>query len=790
MAFKFSRQYTANAFACHAENPIFFFKDMTDCPAIPYTFVDMVTAKKIQHTDIERQPLIEFTEKAYLDYSMYVILDRALPHLADGLKPVQRRIIYAMSELGLKSTSKYKKSARTIGDVLGKFHPHGDSACYEAMVLMAQSFSFRYPIIEGQGNFGTADDPKSFAAMRYTEARLSPYAQNLLAELEQGTVDWSPNFDGTLEEPSLLPARLPNLLLNGASGIAVGMATDIPPHNLAEVADACIHLLDHPDATLKEVMQFIPGPDYPTKAEIITPKSDIQAIYKTGQGSLRLRAVYRIENENIVITALPHQVSGNRILEQIAEQMLAKKLVSITDIRDESDQDNPTRLVITTRSNRVNVDELMAHLFATTELEKSYRVNLNMIGLNGRPQVKNLITFLSEWLTYRLQTVRRRLQHRLEQVLARLHIVEGLMIAYLNLDEIINIIRKEDRPKPVLMKRFSLSDKQAEAILEIKLRQLAKLEEKHIRQEQEALTKEKNTLEKILQSKTQLKKLVRDELEADKKSYGDTRQSPLIEREIAKAMSEEALVPSEPVTVILSKTGWVRAAKGHEIDGKSLNYRAGDEFFGQAKGRNNELVVFMDSEGKAYSLPAHTLPSARSLGEPLTSRLTPTSGATFVGILMGKDEQLCLLASDAGYGFLTPLSNLYVKNRTGKAALKLPTGASVLTPQLVTDKETQFLAVITNQGRLLLFPVSDLPELPKGKGNKLIQITPAKVASREEYCVAIAILNENNAIEIYADKKSYTLQWKDLIHFKGERGRRGNLLPRGIRKVDRVEVIE
>lgn len=739
---------------------------------------------------IERQPLGEFTEKAYLDYSMYVILDRALPNIADGMKPVQRRIIYAMSELGLKSTAKYKKSARTVGDVLGKFHPHSDTACYEAMVLMAQSFSFRYPFVDGQGNWGSADDPKSFAAMRYTEARLSAYAQVLLSELRQGAVDWRPNFDGTLQEPTLFPARLPNVLLNGASGIAVGMATDIPPHNLSEVAAACMYLLDNPTATLRDVTKFIQGPDYPTAAEIITPPTDIKKIYRTGNGSIRMRAVYHKENDDIVVSALPHQVSGNKILEQIAAQMLAKKLPTVSDIRDESDHENPTRLIITPRSNRINSHELMAHLFATTDLERSYRINLNMIGINGRPEVKDLVTLLNEWLEFRLQTVRKRLQHRLQQVLARLHILEGFIIAFLNLDKIIAIIRQEDKPKPALMKKFKLSEKQAEAILEIKLRQLAKLEEKKIRAEQKELSAEHDDLEKILKSKARLKTLVRKEIKADKDAFGDERRSPIVERPEAQAMREEDMTPAEPVTVVMSQKGWVRAAKGHEVNGESLNYKSGDGFFSQAQGRSNEQVVFLDSHGKSYAIMAHTLPSARGLGEPLTSRLKSTPGSNFIGMLMGLPDQLCLLASDAGYGFLTPLKNLYVKSRSGKAIIKPPKGSNILTPHMVADKESQYIAAITTEGRLLVFPIAELPELPRGKGNKIINIPTAHVASREEYCVGVAVLNENSSLTLHSGKRHLTLKPNDLANFQGERGRRGNKLPRGFRKVDSIAIVE
>lgn len=738
--------------------------------------------------DIERQPLGEFTEKAYLNYSMYVILDRALPHIGDGLKPVQRRIIYAMSELGLRAGAKYKKSARTIGDVLGKYHPHGDTACYEAMVLMAQDFAYRYPLVDGQGNWGSSDDPKSFAAMRYTEARMTPFAQVLLEELEQGTVEWKPNFDGTLEEPVLLPARLPAVLLNGTMGIAVGMATDIPPHNLREIADACVHLLEQPKASVADLMQFIQGPDYPTAAEIITPLEDIQAMYKSGGGSVRMRAVYTEENGDIIITALPYQVSGAKVLEQIAAQMLAKKLPNVSDLRDESDHECPTRLVITPRSNRVEVETLMAHLFATTDLERNYRVNLNMIGLDGRPQVKDLLTLLTEWLSFRLQTVKRRLQFRLEQVLARLHILDGLLIAYLNIDEVIAIIRREDEPRLVLMQRFSLSEKQAESILEIKLRHLAKLEEMKIRGEQAELSKERDQLEKILQSETRLKGLVKKEIQDDKQRYGDSRRSPIVSRPEAKALREEEMIPAEAVTIVLSTQGWIRSAKGHDVVGADLNYRAGDEFAMQALGRSNIPVVVIDSEGKSYSLLPHTLPSARGQGEPLTKYLQPTSGVNFVAVLSADPETEYVLASDFGYGFIVKLENLYSKTRTGKAVLKLPESAKVLVSPVITDKSSQYLAVATNEGRLLVFPIADLPELARGKGNKIIQIPSARAVKREEYCVALAVLNEKNALTLYSGKRVLRLTPKDLINFHGERGQRGALLPRGFRQVDRCVV--
>jgi topoisomerase-4 subunit A len=740
--------------------------------------------------NIEHIPLREFAEKAYLDYSMYVILDRALPHIGDGLKPVQRRIIYAMSELGLKASAKFKKSARTVGDVLGKFHPHSDSACYEAMVLMAQPFSYRYPLVDGQGNWGSPDDPKSFAAMRYTESRLSGYADVLLAELGHGTVTWVPNFDGTLEEPALLPARLPNVLLNGTTGIAVGMATDIPPHNLTEVVNALIHLLDHPEANLKDIAQHIPGPDYPTEAEIITPKKDILDMYKSGNGSLRMRAVYTTENEEIIITALPHQVSGAKVLEQIAEQMQNKKLPLVSDLRDESDHENPTRLVIVPRSNRVDIDVLMAHLFATTELERTYRVNLNMIGLNGRPHVKGLIEILNEWLEYRLATVKRRLQYRLDIVQRRLHILQGLLIAYLNLDEVIKIIREEENPKAVLIKRFKLSDEQAEAILEIKLRHLARLEEIQIKKEQKSLSEELNDIEKTLSSSVRLKKLVRKELTDDQKAFGDKRRSPLVTRAEAQAINETEILPTEPVTIILSTMGWVRAAKGHEIDPLSLSYKAGDGFQAMAQGRSNQLAVFLDSTGRSYSLPAHTLPSARGQGEPLTGRLNPPPQSQFTGVILGDSEQIYLLASDAGYGFTIKLQDLFAKNRAGKAALTLPQGSKSLSPRLVKNKDSDLVAAVTNTGHLLIFPLKELPDLTKGKGNKILSIPSSRVSTREEFVVDVIILQESQRLVLLAGNKKLILKPNDWKHYVGERGRRGNKLPRAFQKMDAMQVTD
>jgi topoisomerase IV subunit A len=735
---------------------------------------------------IEQKPLREFTEKAYLDYSMYVILDRALPHIGDGLKPVQRRIVYAMSELGLKATAKYKKSARTVGDVLGKFHPHGDSACYEAMVLMAQNFSYRYPLVDGQGNWGSADDPKSFAAMRYTESRLSPYAELLLSELDQGTTDWIPNFDGTLDEPSLLPARLPNILLNGGSGIAVGMATDIPSHNLREVAAACIHLLDEPDTTLAKIFDHIHGPDFPTRAEIITPQKDLHEIYRSGTGSFRMRATYVNEDGDIVITALPHQVSGSKILEQIAAQMNAKKLPMIADLRDESDHENPTRLVIVPRSNRIDVDALMAHLFVTTDLECSYRINLNMIGVDGRPRVKNLLEILQEWIAFRMATVRRRLQYRLDKVLARLHILDGLLIAYLNLDEVIRIIRFEDEPKTKLIAHFSLSEIQAEAILELKLRHLARLEEMKIRGEQTELAKEKDSLEKTLASTARLKKLIRSELSADMELYGDARNSPIVAREAAQAMQESEIIPTEPLTVVLSTMGWVRAAKGHDIDGAKLNYKAGDAFKIAAQGRSNQSAFFIDSTGQVYALPAHSLPSARGQGEPLSGRVNLAPGANVEGALLGDLEEYVVLASNAGYGFVAKLADLHTKNRNGKTALKVSAGAHAIAFRKINDRNTDKIAAITNEGHLLLFPISELPVLPRGKGNKIIDIPSAKFSKGLLYMVDIAVLAKDEPLSLIAGRRHLTLKPSDLAYYLAERGRRGNKLPRGFQKVEKL----
>lgn len=747
----------------------------------------MPTQPPLNFEGIERQPLRAFTEKAYLDYSMYVILDRALPHIGDGLKPVQRRIVYVMSEQGSNAAAKHKKAARAVGDVIGKYHPHGDSACYEAMVLMAQPFSYRYPLVDGQGNFGSPDDPKSFAAYRYTEARLTRYASLLLSELGQGTVEWNANFDGTLEEPVLLPARVPNILLNGATGIAVGMATDIPPHNLREVVAACVKLLDDPDTTLGELCKSIKGPDFPTGAEIISSKDEIRQIYKTGNGSIRARAVFEIEDGEIVVTQLPYQVSGSRVQEQIAAQMQAKKLPMVEDVRDESDHEHPTRIVIVPRSNRVDTEQLMAHLFATTDLERTYRVNLNIIGLDGRPRVMDLKSLLQEWLTFRVDTVTRRLNWRLDKVKARLHILDGLLAAYLNLDEVIRIIRREEEPKPVLMKRFDLTEIQAEAILETKLRHLARLEEMKIRGEQKELSEERDDIEKILKSKTKLHKLVRDELTADAEQFGDDRRSRIVERAAAQAIDETELVTSEPVTVVLSQRGWVRAAKGHELDPATLSYKTGDSFQAAARGRSTQQAVFLDSTGRAYSLLAHTLPSARGQGEPLSGRIDPPDGATFAGVMMGESADRWVVASDAGYGFVVKLEELYSRNKAGKAVLKVPEGSGVLMPSPVPAGDDALLCAVSSDGKLLVFPVKDLPELPRGKGNKIFGISSKKLATREEFLAAVAVVSPTQNLIVRSGERKMTLKFTELKDYRGERAQRGAVLPRGWRKVERLE---
>ncbi len=736
----------------------------------------------------EQIPLREYAERAYLDYSMYVVLDRALPFIGDGLKPVQRRIVYAMSELGLAATAKPKKSARTVGDVIGKFHPHGDSSVYEAMVLMAQSFSWRYPLIDGQGNFGSADDPKSFAAMRYTESRLTPFAELLLGELAMGTVDWAPNFDGTLKEPSWLPARVPHVLLNGSTGIAVGMATDIPPHNLREVVSACIHLLDEPSVSIAELCEHIQGPDYSTAAEIITPRNDLLAMYANGGGSVRCRAVYETERGNVVLTALPHQVSPAKVIEQIASQMRAKKLPMLEDLRDESDHENPVRLALIPRSNRVDIEAMMQHLFATTDLEKSYRVNLNMIGLDGRPQVKTLKQILEEWLRFRTATVTKRLQHRLEKVERRLHLLEGLRIAFLNLDEVIRIVRHEDEPKPALIKRFKLSEDQADYILETKLRQLARLEEMKLNAERDALEEERAKIDVTLKSKARLKTLIKQELKADAEKYGDDRRSPLVEATAAQALDESQLVTSEPVTVVLSQKGWVRAAKGHDVDARGLSYREGDAWLADTRGKSAQQVVFLDSSGRAYSTHAHTLPSARGNGEPLTGHFTPPAGARFDALAIGDNTTKLILASDAGYGFLTRFEALLTSKKAGKQILNMNGDTRVLAPAYVNDPARDRIVAVTTQGHLLMFSVADLPELDRGRGNKLIEIPKAKLKSGDERVAGIAVVAEGEgAVTLHAGQRKLTLKWADLVEYGGNRAQRGSLLPRGLRRVDRIE---
>ena len=745
---------------------------------------------ELNYEGVEHQPLREFTEKAYLDYSMYVILDRALPHIGDGLKPVQRRIIYAMSELGLSASSKHKKSARTVGDVLGKYHPHGDSACYEAMVLMAQPFSYRYPLIDGQGNFGSPDDPKSFAAMRYTESRLSDFARVLLQELGQGTVDWVANFDGTMQEPSLLPARLPHILLNGTTGIAVGMATDLPPHNLREIARACILLLDKAKTPLEELLEVVEGPDYPTEAEIITPREDLRSLYETGHGSIRMRSVYEREDGDIIVTALPHQVSGARVMEQIAQQMLAKKLPMVDDLRDESDHENPTRLVIVPRSNRIDVDSLMGHLFATTDLERSYRVNMNMIGTNGKPQVKNLKQILQEWIVFRITTVRRRLQWRLDKVDKRLHILEGLLIAFLNLDEVIRIVRYEDDPKAELIKTFKISDIQAEAILETKLRHLAKLEEMKIREEQEELNLEKKGLEALLGSERRIRTLIKKEIEEDAEAYGDERRSPIVSRDAARALDETDLLPSEATTVVLSTRGWVRAAKGHDIDVRALSYKSGDEFQDMAQGRSNQSVVFIDSFGRAYSLSAHSLPSARGQGEPLTGRFKPANGAEFKSSLMGHNDDHFLLASSHGYGYVCRFEDMLTRSKNGKAQISLPNGAGLLPVIAVRDYDQDQVVSITSDGYIALLEVKSVPQLARGKGNKIQGIPPRRIKAGEETVAFIACLSGKQKLVIHSGKKYKSMNLRELEEYRIERGKRGRKLPRGYQNVTAIEVID
>ncbi|MCY4218391.1 MAG: DNA topoisomerase IV subunit A [Gammaproteobacteria bacterium] len=744
--------------------------------------------------DLSKEPesllLAEFTEKAYLQYSMYVILDRALPFIGDGLKPVQRRIIYAMSDLGLHATAKFKKSARTVGDVLGKFHPHGDSACYEAMVLMAQPFSYRYPLIDGQGNWGSQDDPKSFAAMRYTESRLTQYAKLLLDELDQGTVEWTPNFDGTLEEPKSLPARLPNVLSNGTSGIAVGMATDIPPHNVREVVNACLQLLRKKSSSIEELCEHIQGPDFPTAAEIVSSREEILECYRTGMGAIRQRAKWTKLGNDIIIEALPYQTSGSKILEQLGTQIKNKKLPMVSDIRDESDHENPTRLVIELSSKRQDPDTIMQHLFATTDLEKNYRVNMNMIGLDGRPQVFNLKTLLSEWIQYRLHIVRKRLEFRYGKVQDRLHILEGLLIAYLNLDKVIEIIRFHDHPFAELKRQFKLSDTQCNAILDTRLRNLAKLEELKIRGEQAELNVEKENLENLLRSDTALTKLVRRELKEDAEKYGDDRRSVIIERPTARALSETDLISADPITVILSEQGWIRAAKGHDIDGTTLNYKTGDSYLHSTKGKSNELLITLDSYGRTYTLPAHTLPSAKSYGEPLSSYLNPQAGAVFLGLMMGKADTEYLLTTDKGYGIVAQLGEITSRVKAGKATLSVPKGSKVLKPCLVEDYESDFVALLTSYGRLLLLPVGLLSQASKGKGLQIIKLGKDKAFDERERVISVETFREGEGLLIHRENSYLNLKpnnFDSYLHF--DRACRGKTLPRGYRKATRIERI-
>ena len=738
--------------------------------------------------EVERRPLKDFAEKAYLDYSMYVILDRALPHVGDGLKPVQRRIVYAMSELGLTAGAKYKKSARTVGDVLGKFHPHGESACYEAMVLLAQPFATRYPLIDGQGNWGTADDPKSFAAMRYTEAKLTRFAETLLRELREGTVEWSSNFDGTLDEPKLLPSRLPHVLLNGAAGIAVGMATDVPPHNLREIVAACVRLLDEPEASVGDLCEHVRGPDFPTDAEIVTPSEELAAMYESGSGSVRMRARFERDNGAIVVTALPYQVSGSKVLEQVAQQMLAKKLPMVEDLRDESDHENPTRLVIVPRSNRVDVERLMSHLFATTDLERTYRVNMTVVGLDNCPRQSDLKAILGEWLEFRIATVRRRIEHRLDQVNDRLHVLEGLLVAFLDIDEVIAIIREKEHPRQALMSRFGLTDVQAEAILNLRLRNLARLEEVKIRAEQSELAAESRRLEEILESERGVPMLVRDELLEDAERYGDERRSPLVERDTAQALGETDLTPSEPITVVLSERGWVRAAKGHEIDPQSLSYRPGDAYRAMARGRSNQLAVFLDSTGRVYCIPAHTLASARGQGEPLAGRINPPDGATFEGVMIGAADRLYAIATNAGYGFVVRLEDLWSRNRAGKACVSLTQGAKLLVPRAVSDPDVEQIAAVSGSGKLLVHPLAELPRLARGKGVKIINIPKATFLAREDYVVDVEVVPPRRPLTVHAGRRYINLRPSDLAHYSLGRGRVGRMLPRGFQRADRLEI--
>ena len=727
--------------------------------------------------------LKKYAEESYLNYAMYVILDRALPNIGDGLKPVQRRILYAMSELGLNAGAKYKKSARTVGDVIGKFHPHGDSAAYEAMVLMAQNFSFRYPLVDGQGNWGSQDDPKSFAAMRYTESKLTKFANLLLEELKFGTVDWQPNFDGSLLEPIIFPAKVPSILLNGTSGIAVGMATDIPSHNLNEVIDATVHMLENPSADLAAILKHIKGPDFSNGAKLIVSNEELNEIYTTGKGGYKIQAKWTKEENQIIINALPYQASGAKILEQIADQMQNKKIPMVVDLTDEGDHEEPIRLAITMKSNRVNPDDLMNHLFASTDLQKTYRANMNLISLKGSPKVFSLVELIKEWLTFRKNTVTRKLEHRLDQVNDRLHIVEGLLIVYLDLDKVIKIIRESDEPKPEIIKYFKISEIQANAILEIKLRQLAKLEQIKLEEEKSTLVGEQKEIEKILGSSSRLKTLIKKELLEIKAEYGDDRNSPIEASSDAKVFSEEETLVTEPITVILSSAGWIRSAKGHEIDPISLNYRGDDSLQDFCRGRNNQNAVFLDSQGKAYSIPGHTLPSARGLGDPITGRVSADSGVEFMSTVIGNDEDKFMISNSAGYGFISEFKNMVSSKKSGKAFMKPPQGSKILKALKVEDRHN-FIVAVSNIGRLLIFSLSELPILPKGKGNKIINVPKAKFESGEEFVSAVALLADTSSLRIESGKRFLTLKIKDLENYISSRAKRGNMLPQGYRKVD------
>ena len=738
--------------------------------------------------NLDKQSIKKYAENAYLNYSMYVILDRALPNIGDGLKPVQRRILYAMSELGLNASSKYKKSARTVGDVIGKFHPHGDSAAYEAMVLMAQDFSFRYPFVDGQGNWGSQDDPKSFAAMRYTESKLTKFSDLLIDELKQGTVDWQPNFDGSLLEPVIFPAKVPSILLNGTTGIAVGMATDIPSHNMTEVIDATIHVLENPKTSIDQILKYIKGPDFSNKAPIVASPEELNEMYSTGRGAFKMKSAWKKEGNDIIVTDLPHQTSGSKVLEQISNQMINKKLPMIVDLRDEGDHEEPTRLVISLKSNRVNAEDLMNHLYASTDLQKNYRGNFNLISLKGSPKVYSIKDLLSDWIAFRKTTVTRKLEHRLDQVDDRLHILEGLLIVYLDLDKVIKIIRQSDDPKKELTKKFKISDIQANAILEIKLRQLAKLEQIKLEEERDALKKEKKELEKVLNSKARLKTFIKNELKEIKENFGDDRNSPIIESSTAKMFSEEDTITSDPVTIVLSNAGWIRSAKGHEIDPSTLSYRGEDKLKDFSRGRNNQPCVFIDALGKAYTLPAHTLPSARGLGEPLTGRVTSSSGVEFMSVAIGKGEDKFLIANTSGYGFLANFEDMISNKKTGKAFMKVPDGAEILPCEKIVQDD-KYIAAVTNFGKLLIFNLDELTVLAKGKGTKIINIPKKQFVEKKERLIIVKPFSEGSKLNIQRDNGNIrAFSSKELEGFKLERAKRGRSLPQGYKRVLSITV--